>query len=56
VGGEVGGAQWVGVGEGVGGGVGGEVDEGLGWWSGSEECRIGEGKGRHTQRLFPHLG
>ncbi len=41
---------------GVGGGVGGEVDEGVGWWRGSEGCRIGEGKRRHTQRLFPHLG
>lgn len=41
---------------GVGGGVDGEVDKGVGWWRGSEGCRIGETKGRHTQRLFPHLG
>ena len=39
-----------------GGGVGGEVDVGVGGWRGSEGWRIGEGKGRHTQRLFPHLG
>jgi len=41
---------------GVGGGVDGEVDKGVGWRRGSEGCRIGERKGRHTQRLFPHLG